>query len=71
MRVHPNDEHERVFLQNIIHAYKQCKRFTCKCNVLWTAKVRDWQKPLPHSWHLKGFSLEWIYLQNNIRQCRS
>lgn len=31
--------------------------------VLWTARVLDWQKPFPHSWHLKGFSLEWMYLQ--------
>ena len=29
--------------------------------ILWTAKVRDWQKPFPHSLHLKGFSLEWMY----------
>ena len=36
---------------------------TCMCNVLWTARVLDWQKPFPHSWHLKGFSLEWMYLQ--------
>jgi len=33
------------------------------CSVLWTARVLDWQKPFPHSWHLKGFSLEWMYLQ--------
>lgn len=33
------------------------------CRILWTAKVRDWQKPLPHSVHLKGFSLLWMYLK--------
>lgn len=32
------------------------------CRILCTAKVRDWQNPFPHSRHLKGFSLEWIYL---------
>lgn len=32
------------------------------CRILWTAKVRDWQNPLPHSRHLNGFSLEWMYL---------
>lgn len=37
---------------------------TCMCNVLWTANVLDWQKPFPHSWHLNGFSLEWMYLQS-------
>lgn len=31
--------------------------------ILWTANVRDWQKPLPHSPHLNGFSFEWIYLE--------
>lgn len=30
--------------------------------LLWTANVRDWQKPLPHTSHLKGFSLQWMYL---------
>jgi hypothetical protein len=25
--------------------------------------VRLWQKPLPHSAHLNGFSLLWMYLQ--------
>lgn len=35
------------------------------CRVLWTARVLDWQKPFPHSWHLKGFSLEWMYLEGN------
>lgn len=30
--------------------------------ILWTANVRDWQNPLPHSKHLKGFSFEWMYL---------
>lgn len=40
-------------------------RLTCMCRVLWTARVLDWQKPFPHSWHLKGFSLEWIYLEGN------
>uniref|UniRef100_A0A1A9WI13 Uncharacterized protein n=1 Tax=Glossina brevipalpis TaxID=37001 RepID=A0A1A9WI13_9MUSC len=30
--------------------------------ILCTASVRDWQNPLPHSAHLKGFSFEWIYL---------
>ena len=39
-----------------------CWDLTCICKVLWTARVRDWQNPLPHSWHLKGFSLEWMYL---------
>lgn len=38
---------------------------TCMCKVLWTARVLDWQKPFPHSWHLKGFSLEWMYLEGN------
>lgn len=38
---------------------------TCMCRVLWTARVLDWQKPFPHSWHLKGFSLEWMYLKGN------
>lgn len=38
---------------------------TCMCNVLWTARVLDWQNPFPHSWHLNGFSLEWIYLEAN------
>lgn len=33
------------------------------CRILWTAKVRDWQKPFPHSVHLNGFSFEWIYLE--------
>lgn len=33
-----------------------------KCNILCTANVRDWQKPLPHSLHLNGFSFEWMYL---------
>lgn len=37
--------------------------FTCMCNVLWTARVLDWQKPFPHTWHLKGFSFEWMYLR--------
>lgn len=37
--------------------------FTCECSVLWTARVLDWQNPFPHSWHLKGFSLEWMYLK--------
>lgn len=37
------------------------------CRVLWTARVLDWQKPFPHSWHLKGFSLEWMYLEGNPR----
>lgn len=32
-------------------------------SIRWTAKVRDWQKPLPQSVHLKGFSLECMYLQ--------
>lgn len=32
------------------------------CRILWTARVRDWQNPLPHSRHLKGFSFEWMYL---------
>lgn len=35
---------------------------TWECKVLWTAKVRDWQKPFPHSSHLNGFSLLWMYL---------
>lgn len=39
----------------------------CMCNVLWTARVLDWQKPFPHSWHLKGFSLEWMYLQRGTQ----
>lgn len=30
--------------------------------ILCTANVRDWQKPLPHSVHLNGFSFEWMYL---------
>ena len=36
---------------------------TCMCNVLWTASVLDWQNPFPHSWHLNGFSFEWMYLE--------
>lgn len=56
------NEQDCVFVQNIIQ-YKLWQ-FTCKCNVLWTAKVRDWQNPFPHSWHLNGFSLEWMYLEN-------
>ena len=31
------------------------------CRILCTARVLDWQKPLPHSTHLKGFSFEWMY----------
>lgn len=31
--------------------------------ILWTARVRDWQNPFPHSRHLKGFSFEWMYLE--------
>lgn len=30
---------------------------------LWTARVRLWQNPLPHVSHLKGFSLECMYLK--------
>lgn len=41
---------------------------TCMCKVLWTASVLDWQKPFPHSWHLKGFSLEWMYLRGETQQ---
>lgn len=33
------------------------------CKILCTAKVLDWQKPLPHSLHLNGFSLLWMYLE--------
>lgn len=33
------------------------------CRILCTASVRDWQKPLPHSEHLNGFSLLCIYLE--------
>lgn len=33
------------------------------CRILCTAKVLDWQNPLPHSVHLKGFSLLWMYLK--------
>lgn len=33
------------------------------CRILWTANVLDWQNPLPHSEHLNGFSLEWMYLE--------
>lgn len=29
---------------------------------LWTANVLLWQKPFPHTVHLNGFSLLWIYL---------
>lgn len=36
------------------------------CRILWTASVRDWQNPLPHSRHLKGFSLEWMYLRSVV-----
>lgn len=36
------------------------------CRILWTASVRDWQKPLPHSRHLNGFSFEWMYLRKQI-----
>ena len=32
------------------------------CDALWTASVRDWQKPLPHSSQRNGFSFEWTYL---------
>ena len=41
-----------------------------KCVTLWTAKVRDWQKPLPQSLHLKGFSLEWMYRWSLRWSCR-
>lgn len=34
------------------------------CKILCTAKVRDWQNPLPHSVHLNGFSFECMYLEN-------
>lgn len=34
-----------------------------RCRILCTASVLDWQKPLPHSPHLKGFSLLWMYLK--------
>ena len=41
-----------------------CKHsHTCMWMVLWTARVRAWQNPFPHSPHLKGFSFEWIYLE--------
>lgn len=36
--------------------------------ILWTARVRDWQKPLPHSRHLKGFSFEWMNLRGVKRK---
>lgn len=36
------------------------------CVCLWTAKVRAWQNPFPQVTHLKGFSFEWIYL-NQIK----
>ena len=32
------------------------------CKIRCTARVRDWQNPLPHSLHLKGFSSEWIFM---------
>lgn len=38
------------------------------CKILCTARVRDWQKPLPHSVHLNGFSFEWMYLKNRRRR---
>ena len=25
--------------------------------------ISTWQNPFPHSWHLNGFSLEWMYLE--------
>ena len=25
--------------------------------------LSTWQNPFPHSWHLNGFSLEWMYLE--------
>lgn len=36
--------------------------------ILWTASVRDWQNPFPHSVHLNGFSFEWMYLRRNSKQ---
>lgn len=44
---------------------------TCMCNVLWTASVLDWQNPFPHSWHLKGFSFEWMYLEGRTDKRRN
>lgn len=35
------------------------------CRILWTARVRDWQNPFPHSAHLNGFSLLWMYLKQD------
>lgn len=37
--------------------------------IRWTAKVLDWQNPLPHSLHLKGFSFEWMYLWSRKWSC--
>ena len=39
------------------------------CKIRCTANVRDWQNPLPHSLHLKGFSLEWMYLWSRKWSC--
>lgn len=38
-------------------------------SIRWTANVLDWQNPLPHSLHLKGFSLEWIYRWSRRWSC--
>ena len=37
--------------------------------ILWTANVLDWQNPLPHSLHLKGFSFECIYRWSRRWSC--
>ncbi len=53
--------------------WKRSKRFaqltglTCMCSALCTANVLAWQKPLPHSVHLNGFSFEWMYLKGGKR----
>lgn len=48
-------------IYNITNKY--CGLLTM-CVALCTASVRAWQNPLPQTAHLKGLSLEWMYLKN-------
>ena len=58
------------WLKDLPHVGQRCGD-SSRCRILWTARVRDWQNPLPHTSQTNGFSLAWMYLQNETEAATS